>query len=517
MVLPIQLPFQFQLQSQLRRFGNHWLSTATVTTATVATDGSRLQELRNRLVVDPPFPLPRISPRVTATSTTTDTTTTKRDTTKTDATSTAQRLHPPQPSLDSILTHLRTLPSPLSILTDSHQRHHSYLRLSLSERCNLRCQYCMPPEGVPLQPDQLLLTRQELFQLTQLFVRHGITKIRLTGGEPLLRPDLVDIVKDIRTLVDHVGMTTNGITLTRHWEALVDAGLTHVNISLDTLQASTFQTLTRRPGLSHVLRAMELAATTFSNTTADSTSASTSASTSGSTLTTSTTPSDSTYSTLTTDSTYSTVTTDSTSTTDSTTNIPSTAFGRVKINCVVMKGINVHELKDFCLLTRQLPIDVRFIEWMPFFNNGWNQNRFVSYATMLESLESLELQRSPDGPNDTTKWWNLPDSSSNGPAMGRIGFITSMSEHFCGNCNRLRLTADGQLKVCLFGRTEVNLRDVLRGGENNTNNNNHSVDDDLERLIHYAVQRKHAVLGGHDTVQGIVEANDNRPMTLIGG
>ena len=248
MVLPIQLPLQlpFQLQSQLRRFGNHWLSTATA--VTVATDGSRLQELRNRLVVDPPFPLSRISPTVTATTTTSTTTTTTTDTT-----TTAQRLHPPQPSLDSILTHLRTLPSPLSILTDSHQRHHSYLRLSLSERCNLRCQYCMPPEGVPLQPDQLLLTRQELFQLTQLFVRHGITKIRLTGGEPLLRPDLVDIVKDIRTLVDHVGMTTNGITLTRHWEALVDAGLTHVNISLDTLQASTFQTLTRRQiGRAHV-------------------------------------------------------------------------------------------------------------------------------------------------------------------------------------------------------------------------------------------------------------------------
>ena len=505
MVLPIQLPLQlpFQLQSQLRRFGNHWLSTATA--VTVATDGSRLQELRNRLVVDPPFPLSRISPTVTATDTTKTTTTTTTDTT-----TTAQRLHPPQPSLDSILTHLRTLPSPLSILTDSHQRHHSYLRLSLSERCNLRCQYCMPPEGVPLQPDQLLLTRQELFQLTQLFVRHGITKIRLTGGEPLLRPDLVDIVKDIRTLVDHVGMTTNGITLTRHWEALVDAGLTHVNISLDTLQASTFQTLTRRPGLSHVLRAMELAATTFSNTTTDGTTADcttadcTTGSTSGST-----TAFDSTFTTA--DSTSTTTNSTASTTTTSTS-------GRVKINCVVMKGINVHELKDFCQLTRQLPIDVRFIEWMPFFNNGWNQNRFVSYATMLESLESLELQRSPDGPNDTTKWWNLPDSTSNGPAMGRIGFITSMSEHFCGSCNRLRLTADGQLKVCLFGRTEVNLRDVLRGTmSNNTNSNNHNVDDDLERLIHYAVQRKHAVLGGHDTVQGIVEANDNRPMTLIGG
>ena len=354
----------------------------------------------------------------------------------------------------------------------------------------------MPPEGVPLQPDELLLTRSELFQLTKLFVRHGITKIRLTGGEPLLRTDLIDIVRDIRTLVDHVGMTTNGMTLSRHWESLVDAGLTHVNISLDTLQASTFQTLTRRPGLPLVLRAIEMAAKTFSTT-------------------------------------ASTTTTTTTSST-----------GRVKINCVVMKGINDHELKDFCQLTREYPIDIRFIEWMPFFNNGWNQNRFVSYATMLESLESLQLHRIPDGPNDTTKWWKLPDSSStttntttstqNNNVMGRIGFITSMSEHFCGSCNRLRLTADGQLKVCLFGRTEVNLRDVLRGehfdttanvatamSDTNSNSNNINIhtnaEDDLERLIHYAVQRKHAVLGGHDTVQGIVEANDNRPMTLIGG
>jgi len=354
-----------------------------------------------------------------------------------------------EPSVFDILEQLKdSLPIDKNVvLRDSFARQHDYLRISLVERCNLRCQYCMPPDGVPLQPsDDLLLSREEIYTLAALFSKHGVNKVRLTGGEPLLRKDLVEIVSDLKTGlgIPHVGMTTNGVTLKRKLPALVQAGLTHVNISLDSLQKNVFEELTRRQGLTQVLSSIHSACELL-------------------------------------------------------------PFQRVKLNVVVMKGINDAELEDFCNLTRQLPLDVRFIEWMPFHDNGWNQGRFVSYAQMQTKLQHLQLQRVQDGPNDTTKWWKLPQDNN---ALGRIGFITSMSDHFCGTCNRLRLTADGKLKACLFGSSEVSLRDALRSGYST---------ESIEKLIHYAVQRKTFALGGHGSAQGIAKANDNRPMTLIGG
>jgi cyclic pyranopterin phosphate synthase len=315
----------------------------------------------------------------------------------------------------------------------------------------------MPPDGVPLQPsDRLLLSREEIRVLAALFGKHGVDKVRLTGGEPLLRTDLVDIVSDLTALgaIRQVGMTTNGVTLKRKLPCLVQAGLTHVNISLDTLQPDVFEELTRRPGggLTQVLSSVHLACELLPPLQQQH----------------------------------------------------QPQQRRVKLNVVVMKGVNDGELEDFCNLTRQLPLDVRFIEFMPFHDNGWNQGKFVSYAQMQTKLQHLRLQRLQDGPNDTTKWWKLPQDD----ALGRIGFITSMSDHFCGTCNRLRLTADGKLKACLFGSSEVSLRDALRSGYST---------ESIEKLIHYAVQRKTFALGGHGSAQGIAKANDNRPMTLIGG
>lgn len=355
-------------------------------------------------------------------------------------------------SLDDIYNQLPPIPSQQEqlkqqqlLLTDTHNRHHTYLRLSVSERCNLRCQYCMPPEGVPLSPKSNLLSTDELLHIAQVFVTHGVTKIRLTGGEPMVRPDIVDLVQGLST--KHIGMTTNGLTLVRQLEPLMEAGLSHVNISLDTLHHDRFIEITRRPGLEKVLKAIELAATQ--------------------------------------------------------------THLKVKINCVVMNGFNDDELMEFVTTFTPMGVDVRFIEWMPFHDNGWNRERFVSYKTMVDTLQQqLPGLRSlvPSDPNDTTKWWSTTrEEDSATSATGRVGFITSMSEHFCGSCNRLRITADGQLKVCLFGSSEVSLRDALRRGLS------------LEPLIHYAIQKKHAVLGGHGTAEGIVKANDNRPMTLIGG
>lgn len=355
-----------------------------------------------------------------------------------------------EPDVFEILKQLRKQ-HPLGLLdthmlTDSYKRHHTYLRLSLTERCNLRCRYCMPPEGVPLQPSESLLSNEEVLHLTKLFCAQGVDKVRLTGGEPLLRKDLVSLVESLSEIkgLKQIGMTTNGITLGRQLEDLVDAGLTHVNISLDTLSEQKFLDLTRRPGLHKVLQSLDAASQTLRK-------------------------------------------------------------GRVKLNCVVMRDVNDDELEDFCLLTQQYPVDVRFIEWMPFSQNGWNQNRFVAYQEMLQRLSPLQLERVQDGPNDTTKWYKLPSDSS----MGRIGFITSMSQHFCGTCNRLRLTADGQIKVCLFGASELSLRDVLRSTTTSK--------EDLQLLIYHALQQKKYALGGHGSAQGIADAGDNRPMTLIGG
>jgi molybdenum cofactor biosynthesis protein A len=368
------------------------------------------------------------------------------------------------PSWQDILTKAKAslnniAPSPTEMVTDKYKRYHTYLRISLSERCNLRCRYCMPPEGVPLQQQENILTTPEINKLVHLFAQSGIDKVRLTGGEPLLRKDLSEIISSIRTnnTIHSVGITTNGLTLSRQLPALLEAGLTHINISLDTLCEDKFSYITRRKGLFKVLQAIK----------------------------------------------------------DAGEALPA---GRVKINCVVMNDFNHNELRDFIMLTKDLPVDVRFIEWMPFNDNGWNKNRFFSYADMLESIRNdstdnrveaslkgvgpLNLTRLTDGSNDTTKWWQVPGFK------GRIGFITSMSEHFCGTCNRLRIMADGQLKVCLFGSQEVSLRDAIRAGVSN---------EDLSFIIHAAVQKKTFALGGHGNAEGIAKANDNRPMTLIGG
>jgi cyclic pyranopterin phosphate synthase len=367
-----------------------------------------------------------------------------------------------------------------SFLRDTFQRQHTYLRISLSERCNLRCQYCMPPEGVTLQPQSSLLSTPELYQLIDIFLSMGVTKVRLTGGEPLLRSDLVDIVRYIRSsssisasaAVESVGIPTNGITLARHLPALVSAGLTHVNISLDTLVSEEkFFYITRRKGLYKVLDSIYAACDAL-------------------------------------------------------------PAGRVKLNCVVMKGFNDMELRNFIVLSKDLPLDIRFIEWMPFNDNGWCADRFLSYQSMLQRITSdnyytvaagqeddlttntllpqsqyippIPLERMAESsPNDTTKWFSVPGH------LGRVGFITSMSEHFCSTCNRIRLTADGRIKVCLFGNDDVSLRDAIRGGFSS---------QDIELLVSAAVRKKKFALGGHGNMHNInKEASKNRPMTLIGG
>ncbi|XP_054732732.1 molybdenum cofactor biosynthesis protein 1 [Anastrepha obliqua] len=307
---------------------------------------------------------------------------------------------------------------PISIqpLTDTFGRHHTYLRISLTERCNLRCQYCMPEEGVQLQPKTNLLTTEEIIYLARIFVEQGVRKIRLTGGEPTVRRDIVDIIAKIKSIpkLENVGITTNGLVLTRLLLPMQRAGLDAVNISLDTLRPKRFEEVTRRKGWERVIAGIDLAL----------------------------------------------------------------QLGyKPKLNCVLMRNFNEDEICDFIEFTKDRAVDVRFIEYMPFTGNKWQTDRLVSYKETLEIIQKRwpDFRALPNGPNDTSKAYGVPGFK------GQVGFITSMTEHFCGTCNRLRLTADGNIKVCLFGNKEFSLRDAIRAK---------CSEDDLIALIGAAVSRK---------------------------
>lgn len=313
------------------------------------------------------------------------------------------------------------------------------MRISLTERCNFRCQYCMPAGGVDLTPKDQLLSSSEIIHIAKLFVNEGVEKIRLTGGEPTIRSDVVDLVRSLKNLegLKTIAMTTNGLLLTRKLSQLKEAGLDLLNVSLDTLIPAKFEFVTRRKGLEKVLQGIELAL--------------------------------------------------------------DLGYKPLKINCVVMRGLNEDELANFVQLTQYKEVDVRFIEYMPFDGNKWNDKKMVPYPEMLDILNrQFELERCRDEPNDTSKAYRVRGF------RGKIGFITSMSEHFCGSCNRLRLTADGNLKVCLFGNAETSLRDLLRKGAS---------DEQLKSVIGKAVGRKKERHAGMLNLASM----KNRPMILIGG
>ncbi|KAL2878576.1 hypothetical protein SGCOL_006046 [Colletotrichum sp. CLE4] len=293
-------------------------------------------------------------------------------------------------------------------LTDTFHRQHDYLRISVTERCNLRCLYCMPEEGVPLSPTKELLTTSEIVLLSSVFVSQGVTKIRLTGGEPTVRRDIVPLMHQIGALRPHglreLCLTTNGLSLHRKLDSMVEAGLTGVNLSLDTLDPHMFQIMTRRNGFDAVKKSIDRI---FALNKAG-------------------------------------------------------AGIKFKINCVVMRGRNDAEIAPFVEMTREKDVEVRFIEYMPFDGNKWNKGKMLGYAEMLDVIRETypTLAKVEDHKNDTSKTWHVPGFA------GKIGFITSMTHNFCGTCNRLRITSDGNLKVCLFGNTEVSLRDILRKSNN---------------------------------------------------
>jgi GTP 3',8-cyclase len=325
------------------------------------------------------------------------------------------------------------------VLTDGFGRRHTYLRISLVEHCNLRCRYCMPEEGLAWTPPEHLLTNAEILRLARLFVAQGVNKIRLTGGEPLLRKGIEHIVAELARLpgLKTVAMTTNGLLLPKKLDSLKTAGLTQLNISLDTLRPERFEILTRRKGFEQVLEAIDLAL--------------------------------------------------------------ARGYCPLKVNCVVLRGFNDDELLDFAAWTKDRPVEVRFIEFMPFDGNGWSDAQLVPAAEMRARIEAhYPLKPLRVDPNGTARLFQIPGH------QGWLGFIASMTEPFCEGCNRLRITADGNLKVCLFGRAEVSLRDAMRQG---------ATDAELLDLISAAIGRKHARHAGMHKLAHM----KNRPMITIGG
>ena len=324
-------------------------------------------------------------------------------------------------------------------LSDSFQRPINYLRVSITDRCNLRCIYCMPSSGVQLISHDDILTYEEIYAIVRAAADAGITKVRLTGGEPLARlglPGLVRMLADIDT-IDDIALTTNGVLLAQYAAELKQAGVRRVNVSLDTLKADRFELITRNSKIDVVLDGIETAR--------------------------------------------------------------AVGLNPVKINMVVMAGINDDEIPDFARKTIDEGWHVRFIEYMPVGNVSPAGFQVISASDIrnrLESLGKLEPYLSSIG-NGPAKYVRFAG------AKGTIGFITPISEHFCFSCNRLRLTADGKLRPCLLSDEEIDLKQPLRDGKSLA---------EIKKLIEEAVARKPL---RHHLAEG--RTPKNRPMSQVGG
>jgi cyclic pyranopterin phosphate synthase len=302
-------------------------------------------------------------------------------------------------------------------LEDPFRRRINYLRVSITDRCNLRCAYCMPEEGVPALPHQDILSYEEILRLVRIALGLGIRKVRVTGGEPLVRKGVTGFIADLSKLpgLDDLSLTTNGILLGPKAEELARAGLKRVNVSLDTLRPEAYQRITRFDGLSEVLSGIRAA--------------------------------------------------------------KQAGLNPVKINVVAMRGVNDGEILDFARFAEENDLEVRFIEYMPSRLETWTQAKLLPAEEILATIRTR---------------YDLVDVAETAPSCGpgrifdlprggRVGVISALSEHFCDRCNRLRLTADGRLRSCLFSSRETDIRTLLRTGAS---------DSELSALFLEAVREK---------------------------
>lgn len=308
----------------------------------------------------------------------------------------------------------------MNLLVDDLGRKHTYLRVSVTDRCNLRCLYCAPDPPSPPRPPEDLLTLEEIARVARIFVSLGITKIRLTGGEPLVRPRIESLVEVLAATpgLDAVALTTNGLLLARHARALKAAGLSQLNVSLDTLRPERFARIALRDAYRAVREGIDAAL--------------------------------------------------------------GAGFASLKINVVVLEGINDDEILEFVEMARDRPFSVRFIEYMRFSCNRRRDARLVPYAAMRRRIEErycLEPAAPPRAGAPVAREFRIQGFA------GTIGFITPVSSRFCADCNRLRLMADGSLKTCLFVSPAASVREALRRG---------APDAEIVRLIVEAVRTKGA-------------------------
>jgi GTP 3',8-cyclase len=327
------------------------------------------------------------------------------------------------------------------MLVDGFGRVHDYLRLSITDRCNLRCVYCMPAAGMPWLERAQLLSFEEITRFVRVGVSLGVTKVRITGGEPLVRRDVTALVARLASIdgLRDLSLTTNGILLAELAAPLRRAGLGRLNVSLDSLRPETFARLTRRDLFARVMEGIEAAT--------------------------------------------------------------AAGFAPVKLNMVVVRGLNDAEVEDFALLTRRTPYHVRFLEWMPLDGDGqWHRDRLLPGAEILARLERLGRLEpiAACDPSDVARRYRFADG------CGEIGLILPVTQPFCAECSRLRITAEGAVKNCLFGQEEWNARDLMRAG---------ATDDDLRALLRVAVGAKRAAFGGLD----LDRDRSERSMSQIGG
>ena len=326
--------------------------------------------------------------------------------------------------------------------TDRYQRPIDYLRVSITDRCNLRCVYCMPLGGSVKLAHEDILSYEEFLRLIQIAVKMGINKVRLTGGEPLVRKGVVDFCRRLTRIsgLQSLSLTTNGVLLEELGPDLYAAGIRRVNISLDTLQPEKFFRITRRDDFARVWRSIQAA--------------------------------------------------------------EQVGFNPVKINVVVMRGVNDDEILDLARLSLHHPYHIRFIEFMGFNNDRqWNLQHYFSadeILTKLRQVGSLE-QVVPEHSNGPARHFRWPD------APGMIGIISPISHHFCPTCNRLRLTADGKLRNCLFSDQEADIKSPLRQG---------ATDSELSQLLRDSIVNKPEK---HSLQPDFFRKCQSRPMVAIGG
>jgi cyclic pyranopterin phosphate synthase len=324
-------------------------------------------------------------------------------------------------------------------LVDGHGRQIHDVRISVTDRCNFRCQYCMPAEGLPWLDRDAVLRFEEIARLVGLLAQMGVGDLRLTGGEPLVRRDFPRLVAMLAPLVDDLAITTNGFLLERDAAALVEAGAKRFNVSIDSLQRDRFFEMTRRDALDKVLRGLETLA-----------------------------------------------------------QFPEAH--PIKVNAVAMRGFTEDEAIPFARFAREHPYEVRFIEFMPLdAGHTWTPDSVLTGDEVRAAIHAVyPLEAEPREPHATARVYRFADG------QGRIGFINPVSEPFCGDCDRIRITAEGKLRTCLFSINETDLRGPMRAGAS---------DDDLEQIIRAAVWRKE--LKHRVNEPGFIQPD--RPMSAIGG